>query len=127
MTSSTSLVPTPAALTLHVDMPGGYVKVIGEVICHAVPTSLKRAYPYMAGGDFWLLHRLWVAARYRQQGLGARLLDDILTLTEKRGISLVLRVKPFEHKGCPKTKLVRFYQQHGFKMLNTEKGLMQRL
>lgn len=110
---------------MTVDVAGGRYETVAEVVCYGIPARYAKKYPYM-GNDFWMLHRVWVCPRHRRKGIARGLLRDMIHLAEARGVSLVLRINPFEQKAI-RRHLRPFYRSLGFKAIPGSKDLMQRI
>lgn len=91
-------------------------RVVGEVVVKDVPPRLRRAVPMLAD-ECYYLHRLWVAARYRRNGLAHKLMTRVAGWADATGTSLCLCVRPFSPTGPDEVALRVFYERYGFKML----------
>ena len=82
--------------------------------CHGVSRHCLRQQPETK--PFIWLRRIWHEA-YRRQGIAARLLQDFMQESEKRGIhSFTLEVR------VSNTAAIRLYESCGFQIEGTRKG-----
>ncbi len=114
---------TPIPITITINHKG---KCIGEIVTAKVPRSLAKKFQHARGDDYWLLHRLWVDAKHRGRGHARRLMDDLRRICNSRGMSLLLRVVPFE-PGVKRKRLIEFYRQYGFRFIGDNNEVMERI
>jgi|SRR5690349_6104150 len=67
--------------------------------------------------EFWTITRINVPVQHRGQGLGTRLLRQILADADVNGITLALEPSPENLDDYD--RLVAWYRRHGFKMRHT--------
>ena len=94
-------------------------KEYAEVIVRELPIKLRakveKHYTYGEAQSCYMLHRVWVARRLRDNGHATQLLKRTLQATDAMGARLFLRVKPFDARGLDEEQLRRFYRKYGFR------------
>ena len=64
------------------------------------------------GSDVWEVSRINVPARYRGQGIGSRLMDQLLEDADAEGVTLQLTINPYG--GLTYEQLQDWYERRGF-------------
>lgn len=72
----------------------------------------------------FMINRINVPARFRNQGYGTKLLEMILEDADFENVVLILQVAPSGEMGPD--ELIAWYKRHGFDMIDQEQFLMRR-